>query len=245
MDDGIQLILKAKELEEGKGIQLAFLSEIPFIEAEFSNGKTGADDFRNLPHPRMMKTHLPCEIWKGKLEKNPNLKIIQTVRNPKDTLVSYYHHCRNESHLGRFNGTWDQFFEVFKKKQLPWGDYFDDITECFKFFKTRENILVLPYEEMKKDQRGYVIKITKFLWYDNLSDHVIDLIVEKSKAQNMKKQVNPMFKKDSVWRKDGDFIRKATVGDWANYFSKEQNEYIDAKCKEHLKPLGLTFDYTA
>ena len=98
---------------------------------------------------------------------------------------------------------------------------------------------------MKKDPRGHVIKIVKFLGYDNLPDHTADLIVEKSKAKNMGKGINTLFQQLPTWRKEGTFIRKATVGDWVNHFSKEQSDYIDAKCKEYLEPLGLTFEYTA
>ena len=95
---------------------------------------------------------------------------------------------------------------------------------------------------MKKDHHGHVMKIAKFLGQD-ISDKTADVIVQKSTVQNMSKEINSVVKGLTTWNKDGNFIRKGQVGDWVNYFSKEQSDYIDAKCEEYLKPMGITFDY--
>ena len=107
----------ANDLEEGKEVVTADLfRHIPFMEIERIDGTLGSDIFKALPSPRYMKTHLPYEVWKHQLEKHPDIKVIQTIRNPKDTLVSWYHHCRSDSQMGAFHGTWDQYFEIFKEK---------------------------------------------------------------------------------------------------------------------------------
>ena len=192
----INYILQARELEEGKTINMTDLfKSIPFIESEQPDGKLGADIFNTLPSPRFMKTHLPYELWKDQLKKYPNVRVIQTIRNPKDTLVSYYHHFRSSGQLGAFHGTWNQYFEMFREKKLPWGDYFVHNANWYKFSRDREQSLILVYEDMKKSHRGHVIKIAKFLGYD-LSDKVIDFIVEKSSLKNMSKNVNDMFKQE-------------------------------------------------
>ena len=49
---------------------------------------------------------------------------------------------------------------------------------------------------------------------------------------------------DPTWNTDRSFfIRKGTVGDWHNYFSNEQNEFVAERCRQLLEPLGLTYDY--
>ena len=157
--------------------------------------------------------------------------------------MSWYHHWRSDINGGAFHGTWDQYFELFKQKRLPWGDYFEHNANWYKFNTDRENSLILRYEEMKEDHRGHVIKIAEFLGYD-LSDKVIDLIVEKSSFRHMSKKINTALKEVPGWKSDrSNFIRKGEVGDWVNYFSEEQSAYVDAKYEEYLKPLGLTFDY--
>ncbi len=39
-------------------------------------------------------------------------KVIQVIRNPKDTLVSYYHFHRANEALGSFDGSWHEFFDL-------------------------------------------------------------------------------------------------------------------------------------
>ena len=238
----IRSILQSKELKKGKEVSLdEFFVKIPFMEIEWSDGETGADKFAKLTPPRYMKTHLPHELWKKQLAKHPNLKVIQTMRNPKDTLVSFYHHARSDSTMGAFNGTWDQYFQLFKEKKLPWGDYFEHNAAWYKFNQNRDNSLILRYEEMKKDTKAHVVKIAKFIGHD-ISDKVADLTVEKSQVKTVSKTFTEMFS-DSVWKKErSPFVRKGEVGDWVNYFSKEQVDYVDAKYKEYLEPLGIVFE---
>ena len=237
--------MNAKQLEEGNDVRVsAVIDMIPFIEIEQADGYFGAELFAKNPDPRFMKTHLPYQCWKAQLEKHPDLKVIQAIRNPKDTLVSYCHHMRNSAMLGGFNGTWDQYFECFKDEKLPWGDFFKVTAYWLKFFKDRKNTLIPRYEEMKKDHRGYVFKMAKFLDQD-ISDKAADIIVEKSAVKDMGKEFKSLLKKFKTWDQEKDFVRKAIVGDWVNYFSEEQSNYIDAKCKEYLEPLGITFDYIA
>ena len=207
---------------------------------QVDDGTLVADGFKQLQSPRYMKTHLPYRLWKNQLEKHPDLKVIVILRNPKDTLVSFFHHCRSDSQLGAFNGTWDQFFELlFKEKKLSNGDYFEHVSEWYKFTRDRKSSLILVYEDMKKSHREHVVKIAKFLGFD-LSDKAIDLIVENSTIEDM----SAKYKAYPGWKTDrSSFIRKGQVGDWVNYFSKEQSDYIDAKCKEYFEPLGLKFDY--
>ena len=236
----IRLMILAKDLEEGKEVDTRdLIFRIPYIEAEVSDGTLAVDIFNGLESPRYMKTHLPYVLWKQQLEKHPNIKVIQTMRNPKDTLVSAYHHCRCDGQMGAFHGTWDQYFEMFKENKLAYGDYFEHTANWYKFNKDRKESLILVYEDMKKTHRDHVIKIAKFLGYD-LSDKVTDIIVKRTTFKDMSKTV----KDYPGWKSErSSFIRKGEVGDWVNYFSEEQSKYIDAKCEKYFEPLGLKFEY--
>ncbi len=221
----------------------SFYARVPFMDIESPSGKTGADRLAKIDGLRILKTHLPYDLWKNNLAKHPNLKVVLTLRNPKDTLVSQFHHLRSDKTLGAFNGTWDQFFELVKAKKLPWGDYFDINVGWYKFNKDRANSLILNYEDMKKDHRGYVVKIAKFMGYE-LSDEAIDTIVEASTLKSMYLHWVGRAGKATHWKSErSNFIRKGIVGDWVNHFTQEQSDYIDAKTKEYLEPLGITFEY--
>ena len=239
----IHCILQIEKLEQGEDISITekFFETIPFMESESVEGTTGADEFKKLQPPRFMKSHLPYQLWKKQLEKHPNLKIIQTIRNPKDTLVSYYHHYRASS---GFKGTWDQFFEIFKEKKLAFGDFFEINSQWYKFNRDRPNSLVLRYEEMKKDPKVHVRKIAKFMGHE-LSDKAIDIIVGKSSVKAVSKKFDDLFKNTGGWKTEkSSFVRKGEVGDWVNYFSEEQSQYVEVQNKEYLEPLGIVFEYS-
>ncbi len=195
--------------------------------------------------PRLLKTHLPLRYWKEQLDKYPELKIIQTVRNPKDTTVSFFHFYRTNLLLGGFHGNWEEFFEMVKADQIAFGDFFDYHADWYSYHKERKNSLVLCYEDMKKDLRGNVKKIVDFLGKD-VSDKVIDIITKRTTFENMKKDEKLMpslTKKNPFNAGRSEFMRKGRAGDWKEYFNKEQEDFIDEKCKDILSPLGIEFTY--
>ena len=122
---------------------------MPFLELHMADGQTGVDLAKKLKAPRVFKCHMMYKLWKPNLDKHPTVKIIETTRNSKDTLVSFYHHFRSDGMLGGFNGTWDQYFEWVKQKRLPWGDLFEHTAEWYEYNKNRPNSLVVKYEDIK------------------------------------------------------------------------------------------------
>lgn len=80
-----------------------------------------------MQRPGALKIHLPFRLtpWSDKA------KYIYVTRNPKDTCVSYYHHMKNIPGHG-FNGTFDQFFELFLSGKIDYGDYFDHVMEWYE-----------------------------------------------------------------------------------------------------------------
>ena len=240
----LHLMDNVDKLEKGETVQAQDRSSVPFFE--MSNPARGPPGYKlaaETPDPRTIKSHLPLCYWKDALEKCPGTKVIQTIRNPKDTLVSLYHFCRMNKNLGCFHGTWDQFFQTAVCKESIKGDLFKITVDWYSFSKARDNSLILVYEEMKKDLRGNIKKLSDFLERD-LSEEIIDIIAEKTTFENMSKDPNlnkrniPIFKEER-----STFFRKGKVGDWKEYFNEEQNEYIETKSKEFFDPVGLKFEY--
>ncbi len=91
---------------------------------------------------------------------------------------------------------------------------------------------------MKSDPHSHVIKLAEFSGH-KLSNADINLIVEKSSFKNMAPKLN---EPDPAWRSErSNFARRGVVGDYKNYISNEQAEYLDQQCKIHLEPLGIYF----
>ncbi len=246
----IHLLNNADTLEKGKDIEqspkdaaIFFELKIPKDIAQHSQ-VAGREKAETVMGPRLIATHLPLTYFKQQIEKYPNLKVIQIVRNPKDALVSYYHFYRMQVLLGAFNGSWEDFFVLVKNKELAFGDYFEYIAEWYVYNKQRPNSLSLMYEDMKKDLKTNVKKIAKFL-EKNISDKVIDIVTTRTTFENMKadKMLSPKKENNPIHTGRSESMRKGTIGDWKGYFNEEQNELIEQRYKETLQPLGIEFSF--
>ena len=144
------------------------------------------------------------------------VKVILLIRDPKDTMTSYYHFYRL---VMSYSGTWDQFFEMIKENQLIYGDYFDWYADWAKI-RELENVLCIRYEDIKNDHIGTVNKIARFIG-KQLSDEKLLTIIEATTFTRMKNNPstnqinNPAFDQSK-----GQFMRKGQIGDWKNYFNQ-------------------------
>jgi len=123
----------------------------PFLEM------TGAKAAEDMKVPGPIKTHLPFHLAPWSKE----AKYIHVVRNPKDCCVSYYHHMKDiPGH--DFNGTFDEFFEMFVSGKIDFGDYFDHLLSWYPH-RNDPNVLFLTYEELKEDIDSAILKMASFI----------------------------------------------------------------------------------
>ena len=106
------------------------------------------------------------------------------------------------------------------------------------------NLLILSYEEMKRDLKTVVSRIATFLGY-NLSDEVVKMIVEQTTFGKMKEtpSANQSWMNEYVKDKSFKFMRKGVIGDWRNYFTDELSAKMDTLIAEKLGNTGIVFDY--
>ena len=202
---------------------------------------SGLDMAADLPSPRMMKSHLPVRYFHKCIDKQ-SAKIIVVMRNVKDCLVSYYHFMRMNKRLADFDGTFDEFFEMFKNKTLPFGDYFDHVVGWWEQ-RDKPNILVVLYEDMKRDLTKEIQRVAKFL-SRHLDENELATIVKESGFEAMQK--NPKTNHENVPAFDmkvSKFMRKGEVGDWKNYFDDSKNILIERLCAERLEPAGIDIPF--
>ena len=138
--------------------------KLPFILEDYYG------NFDKMPQPRILKSHLPFSLLPGDLlEKS---KAVLCLRNPKDTVVSFYHHEKLLDHHG-YIGDFPTYFELFMDGLTMWSSYFDFITEMWQK-RDHPNLCVLFFEEMKRDQAPSIRKVARFLDKD-LTDVQIDV----------------------------------------------------------------------
>jgi len=217
----------------------------PYIELDpphLPHG-TNFNHVTNTPSPRLVKSHLPERYFERHFNEN-GPKIVVAMRNPKDVLVSLYHFYRANKFLGNFSGTWDEFFELHKKEGLVYSPVCKYQGDWYKR-RDEPNVFIIKYEELHQDTEGILRKLLNFLGKEFTDQQVADVIrlssfdslAEKSKA-NMKGVDNPV-----IDPKISPFFRKGKVGDWRNYYSEEQNAFIESQILEMKDNSGLEFRY--
>ncbi|XP_044742537.1 luciferin sulfotransferase-like [Chrysoperla carnea] len=175
---------------------------------------------KNLPQPRYIKTHLPWDLLPKQIrtgERNP--KIIYVYRNPKDTSVSYYHHCRNgEGYAGDFN----VFMELFLNGRLAFGPYPAHVLSIVEQ-KQRDNVLIVKYEDMKSDLKSVIKQVMAFL-NQNYSDEEISILEKHLSFESMKN--NSAVNYDTHF-KGGTFMRAGVIGSYNSDMTPELIKRFD------------------
>ncbi|XP_038066263.1 sulfotransferase 1A1-like [Patiria miniata] len=202
-----------------------------------------SDVVETLPSPRVLKSHLPGQFLPPQLW--DKAKTIYVIRNPKDVVVSFFYFVRmlnpEKSDLA-----FSEFFDEMTSGKAPYGPWWDHYLYFWKM-RHHPNVLLLRFEDLKRDLRGNIEKISKFLGKD-LPAEALDAITDHCTFANMKK--NPMANPDSLWEPPKpaadaapiSFMRKGKVGDWKSHFTVAQNEAMDALIRDKFYGTGLTFD---
>lgn len=162
---------------------LDHLLRLPFLELQ------GGEAALYAPRPVAFKTHLSFH----KNPYSPEAKYIYITRNPYDCCVSFYYHTRNLPMYQFTDGTFDEFFELFLKSQVDFGDYFENVLSWYEH-RNDPNVLFLTYEDLKRDTTGGILKIAAFIDQDREkklkeTPELLERILEKTSVQHMKKKV--------------------------------------------------------
>ena len=181
---------------------------VPWIEL------MSLDEIESMSSPRFFKTHLPYQLMPGGGDPaKTDAKYIYIIRNPKDVAVSFYHFSRTEK-------TFVSFFEDFIVGNDQFGSIFSHYRQWW-FSKESPNILILTYEQMKRNLCFVVAQVASFLGY-SLSDDIISSVAQQTTFNKMKS--NPSANKssvDSATQRPNPFMRKGVIGDWKNTLSDE------------------------
>jgi len=198
----------------------------------------GAEAVRAKPSPRIVKTHLPFELCPYK----EAAKYVFIARNPKDCLVSFFHHTVGfNQYYDYADGKFDDFCELFLRGGTDFDDYFKTVPEWHKQSKVKENICFFLYEDMKADLKTEVMRLAKFLgaeYVSRLSNNngkLLQEIMQRASIGQMKKHSTAFMKSERP--AELPFIRKGVVGDWRTMLSEAQSDQINEK----LTQTGISY----
>jgi len=197
--------------------------------------------------PRVLMTHLPYEFLAPGFKK-AGIKVVYTMRNPKDILVSMYHASKSffKVQIGDLAGGEDPSFETVMKYALsPIADKGAMFKQLKSWWQAKDDpqIYFSFYEDKIRNPRGAVRDLATFLEKD-LSEAQIDAILEATGISSMKStyQNYKQEGRQQHFNVTGG-IRKGEIGGWKNQFTVAQSEWLDAQIEKHLGGLDLSFQY--
>ena len=172
-------------VHKGEPISPSLRACIPFLDFD---GCEAAEAIDNSQFPRIIKTHLPYQDT----SQNKDAKYLYITRNPKDALVSYYYHVQGFGGLFHSsNVSFDVLYDLYIQDKVDFNGYFENVNSwCER--RHQANILFLLYEDLKRDLRGNVLKIARFLGkdYEKVlkagNEKILNKVLEESSFKSMK-----------------------------------------------------------
>ncbi len=185
----------------------------------------------------VIKSHLEADY----IPYDTGVKCICVIRDPKDTLVSVVHFENGFNKL-LFDHTvpveeWVAAFQTDRFIYQPWAM----LTDSWWKLKDQDNVLIMLYEDMKKDPTATIKTVADFLQVE-LTEDQFNNVLEKSSFSYMKanddKFAPPAWDAGHV-----PMVRSGKSGNSKELLSKEAQVQIDEYCMQELEKIGSTFPY--
>ena len=213
---------------------------VPFFDLAPSSGIDR--DQPQVAEPRAFKTHLAWDLMpKGG-------RYIYVLRDPGDALVSYYHYV-NGVFLEKDAISIDEFArEAFLAEAGPWGCYWDHVCSWWPQ-RERPNVLMLCFEDMKRDLAGTIVRVAGFLGLE-ADPTRLERVARQASFEFMKEHARQFVSgraardvqaryglpSDELWVQ----IRSGRTGDSRNELSAETIRQFNAVWKREIEgPLGF------
>lgn len=213
-------------------VSLHYLS--PWVEKKLSlDNFDRLELIKNLPSPRILKTHLPFTA----LPYSPQVKYIYLIRDPKDVGLSLYNHYRNrifETKEKRveipdnFNDFWDRWIETGE----PAWSFWEHINIWWNV-RDLPNILFVHYNNLINDKIKEIEKIANFLERE-LDEILQQNILHRSSLEYMK--TNSQKFDLPVKFKPQTFINKGKNGSWQKFLTAQQIKHYEMLIEKNLEP---------
>ncbi|KAF7012891.1 unnamed protein product [Triticum aestivum] len=156
---------------------------VGFIEHSPDLLVTGEEElYQHLASPRLLASHLPYSLLpRGITADGSECKVVYVCRDPKDTLVSFWHfHEKTRAALQQVPGigggasflatpTFEEAFELFCQGKTVAGPQWNHALEYWEASRRRpDQVLFLSYEDMLRDTPGNLRRLAAFVGWVRL-----------------------------------------------------------------------------
>lgn len=175
------------------------------------------------------------------------LQIVYVFRNPKDALVSYYHHWCG---MVGYKGTIEDFATTYMQGHINFNPFWPHVLD-FWHLRHQSHIFFTSYERMKRDLPAVVREVCHFLGKD-IADAQLEQILRHLSFDNMRtnaacnhirefaevRAAAPSGCESLQFR----FIRRGIVGSYKDELPPHMIRECDQWIRDNLAPHNLCLD---
>ena len=177
---------------------------------------------------RVFNSHLRWELMpqqQRSSDQPARCKYIYVYRDGKDACTSFYHHLSSQADSDPFEGTFDEFVDLWLENKIPFGSWAGHLKSWIRAASNpSNNILVVRYEDMLADIEGAVVRISNFLGKSSDVSYLRSKILPHISIDYMRAHRSQYDPASVSWKDGFQFIRKGVAGDHKNSFTSEHNK---------------------
>ncbi len=185
-----------------------------------------------IEKPRILKSH---EYFHPKYK-----KVVYIVRDPRDVLVSYYHHlikCR------RIDSSYplEKFAAQFISGEFDsYGSWYENVAGWIRVKKPGKELLLVRYEDMLADTMRELERIIVFLGIERNFDHISAAINRSSKEsmQELERKQADQWETTKGTNLNLPFVREGKAGTWEGYLPVLVTDMIEDAWGDVMQELG-------
>ena len=219
----------------------------PWVDLRVPSAEVKLAAVEAQTHRRFVKTHLPVDA----LVYSPRAKYIYLARDGRDVVWSMYNHHANANALwyqllndtpGRVGPPIEKPPESIRQYFLDWLDrdghpfwpFWDNVASWWAI-RDQPNLMLLHFEELRRDLPGQMRRIAGFLDIE-IDEARFSLMVEHCSFAWMKANATKSTPLGgAIWDGGADtFINKGTNGRWREVLTAEDNARYEAMAREKL-----------
>ncbi|MFA1820906.1 sulfotransferase domain-containing protein [Virgibacillus oceani] len=185
----------------------------------------------NLPTPHL--------VWSHDSYDSSYPKVIYLVRDPRDVVISYYHHFKKYYGSSR---NFDDFFEAFMQGNIGYRMWDTNVASWLdKQEEVKHGFLLIKYEELLENTFKEAQRIVAFLDLDRTAKEINEA-VNWASFDNMsaleKKQQHHLKGNTPKSNDNIPFVREGKANKWKSFLSDEQQRQINQSFEKTLSRLG-------
>jgi hypothetical protein len=205
-----------------------FVRYVPSANAAYFGSYSGEgtlSDVSSVLDPRFFSVHAPYYPFFR--------KVVYVLRDPRDVMVSYYHHRRLVE--PGYCGSMREFLLSDDHFPCRW----DDHVAGWLLKHRHRKILIVRYEEMLKDASTALERVLDFAGV-KYSDLDVLRAVEASQFDRMRSLEERFGVDGAAGAPDERFIRRGREGSWEDELDRECVRIIEEKYGETMCRVGYT-----